>query len=82
MSGEKITELDKYMNYSKDAMTIVKMTFAISLMYNVIGVSFAVLGKVSPLFAAILMPISSISVVVFTSGATWWRSSKYFSIRK
>ena len=82
MSGEKITELDKYLNYSKDAMTIVKMTFAISLMYNVIGVSFAVLGKVSPLFAAILMPISSISVVVFTSVATWWRSSKYFSIRK
>lgn len=82
MSGEKITDLDKYFSLSKDAMSIVKITFAISLLYNVIGLTFAVMGKMSPLFAAILMPISSISVVVFTSIATWTRSSKYFRISK
>ncbi|WP_304343185.1 heavy metal translocating P-type ATPase metal-binding domain-containing protein [Chryseobacterium koreense] len=82
MSGEKVVDLDKYLQFSKDAMTIVKMTFAISLFYNVIGVSFAVAGYVSPLFAAILMPISSISVVAFTSAATWYRSTKYFRINR
>jgi Cu+-exporting ATPase len=63
---------------TKDAMTIVKITFAISLAYNVIGLTIAVIGKMSPLVAAILMPISSISVVAFTSISTWLRAGKYF----
>ena len=60
MSGEKLTDLDQYFDFSKDAMKIVKMTFAISFFYNIIGLSFAVTGHMSPLFAAIIMPISSI----------------------
>lgn len=80
MAGEKLPALEDYLLYTKDAMTIVKMTFAISFFYNIIGLSFAVTGNMSPLFAAIIMPISSISVVVFTSVATWWRSTKYFKI--
>ena len=82
MSGEKLADFAKYIKYSKDAMTIVKVTFGISFMYNIVGLGFAVTGHMSPLFAAILMPISSISVVAFTSVATWWRSSKYFRINQ
>ena len=81
MSGEKLERLNDYLRFSKDAMVIVKITFAISFFYNIIGLSFAVTGHMSPLFAAILMPISSISVVAFTSIATWWRSAKYFKLR-
>ncbi|QDP85066.1 HAD-IC family P-type ATPase [Chryseobacterium sp. SNU WT5] len=82
MAGEKMNELKKYFDLSKDAVKIVKFTFAISLFYNVIGLSFAVTGHLSPLVAAVLMPISSISVVIFTSLATWIRSIKYFKINK
>ncbi len=82
MDGSKIPELDKYLKFSKDAISIVKLTFAISLFYNIIGVTFAVMGKVSPLFAAIIMPISSISVVAFTTLSTWYRSTKYFKLLK
>ncbi|WP_313026950.1 heavy metal translocating P-type ATPase metal-binding domain-containing protein [Soonwooa sp.] len=82
MDGSKIPELDKYLKFSKDAISIVKLTFAISLFYNVIGVTFAVMGKVSPLFAAIIMPISSISVVAFTTLSTWYHSTKYFKLLK
>ncbi|MEO9012286.1 MAG: HAD-IC family P-type ATPase, partial [Ginsengibacter sp.] len=81
MAGEKLIDFDKYLLFCKDAMRIVKVTFAISFLYNIIGLSFAVTGHLSPLFAAILMPASSISVVAFTSIATWWRSTKYFKIR-
>lgn len=81
MSGEKLEKLNDYLHFSKDAMVIVKITFAISFFYNIIGLSFAVTGHMSPLFAAILMPISSISVVAFTSISTWWRSTKYFKLR-
>ena len=80
MAGNKLVDFAKYLKFCKDAMKIVKMTFAISFMYNIIGIGFAVTGHMSPLFAAILMPISSISVVAFTSVATWWRSTKYFKI--
>lgn len=80
MDGKKLADLKNYLLFSKDAMTIVKMTFAISFLYNIIGLSFAVTGHMSPLFAAIIMPVSSISVVIFTSAATWWRSRKYFKL--
>lgn len=82
MGGDKVTELHKFLNLGKDAMTIVKITFAISLLYNVIGLTIAVAGYMSPLVAAILMPVSSISVVAFTTAATWVRSSKYFPLKK
>ena len=80
MNGEKIPDLDKFLALSKDAITIVKITFIISLCYNVIGVSFAVSGHMHPLFAAIFMPLSSVTVVTFTTLSTWIRSSKYFRI--
>ena len=82
MAGDRMSELAKYFNLAKDAVRIVKFTFAISLFYNIIGLSFAVTGHLSPLVAAILMPISSISVVIFTSLATWIRSMKYFRINQ
>ena len=43
---------------------------ALSLLYNLVGLSFAVQGMLSPLLSALLMPISSLSVVVLTVGAT------------
>lgn len=78
MNGGVLTQLFDYFSLTKDAMTIVKITFVISLLYNVVGLTIAIMGKMSPLVAAILMPISSISVVAFTSLSTWLRSKKYF----
>lgn len=82
MNGAVLGKLYDYFTLSKDAMIIIKITFAISLLYNVIGLSIAITGKMSPLVAAIIMPISSISVVSFTSLSTWARSLKYFKESK
>lgn len=81
MNGSRIVDIKKYLLLIKDSIIIVKITFLISFLYNIIGLGFAVSGHLSPLVAAILMPISSITVVVFTSTATWIRSLKYFKIR-
>ncbi|WP_419869537.1 heavy metal translocating P-type ATPase [Chryseobacterium sp. CT-SW4] len=78
MDGEKVVTLDRYLNVCKGSITIVKLTFIISFLYNIIGLSFAVTGHMSPLFAAILMPISSITVVAFTTFSTWLLGNKYF----
>lgn len=78
MNGEKVVDLEKYLNVCKGSITIVKMTFVISFLYNVVGLSFAVTGHMSPLFAAILMPISSITVIAFTTFSTWILGRKHF----
>jgi P-type Cu+ transporter len=69
LHGTKIGSLDKFLELAKSSTVILKTGFIISFMYNAIALSFAVSGHLTPLVAAILMPISSISVVGFTSVA-------------
>ncbi|MEO7988357.1 MAG: heavy metal translocating P-type ATPase metal-binding domain-containing protein [Chryseolinea sp.] len=66
LSGEKITYLDKMLQLAKSSSSILKTGFAISFFYNAITLSIAVSGYLTPLVAAIIMPISSISVVGFS----------------
>jgi len=51
-------------------MKVVYLSFFISFMYNIVGMYFAIKGDMTPIFAAILMPVSSITVVVFTTAST------------
>ena len=76
LDAEKLNNLSDFMKLSKSAIKIVKWSFVLSFMYNVVGVSFAVSGRLEPVIAAILMPLSSISIVVFTTIATNWTSRK------
>lgn len=78
MNGEKVVMLDQYLNVCQGSITIVKMTFIISFLYNIVGLSYAVTGHMHPLFAALIMPASSITVVSFTTFSTWVLGRKYF----
>lgn len=55
---------------SKETMKIIKRNLVISLLYNVTGATLAILGHITPLFAAILMPISSLTVLLLTLVST------------
>ncbi|MFH6769879.1 heavy metal translocating P-type ATPase metal-binding domain-containing protein [Gaetbulibacter aquiaggeris] len=70
LDASKFNQLDHYIKLSKTAIKIIKWSFALSFIYNIIGLYFAITGQLSPVFAAILMPLSSISVVVFTTLST------------
>ena len=76
LDAQQFQQLDGLIEFSKTALKIVKASFVISLLYNVVGLTFAVQGLVTPLFAAILMPISSISVVGFVTVASNWASRR------
>lgn len=76
MNGDMLPRLHHILALSKDAMVIIKIMIGISFLYNIVGVSLAILGKMSPLVAAILMPISSITVVSFTAFASWVAGKK------
>jgi len=70
LDADKFSLLPKFIKFSKTSVYIIFISFAISFLYNVIGLGFAVQGLLSPIVAAILMPISSISVVVFATLST------------
>jgi len=67
LRSDKFASLDKYLRFTRRSIKIVYTGFLISFMYNLVGLSFAVQGNLTPIVAAILMPISSVSVVVFAS---------------
>lgn len=70
LHAQHINKLPGFLRFSKDNITIIKACLVISLMYNVVGISIAVAGLLTPLIAAILMPLSSISVVLAVTLAT------------
>jgi P-type Cu+ transporter len=70
ISAQALDKLPKAMLLTRRARRIVIMSLGLSLMYNVCGVSFAVSGQLTPLIAAILMPLSSATVAGFVTLAT------------
>lgn len=68
LSGKNFTLLKELVNYCRKQKTIIFASFVLSIMYNVVGLTIAVQGDMEPVIAAILMPISSISIVMLTTG--------------
>ena len=77
LDAKVFEKLPNFIGYCKSSITIIITSFAISFAYNIVGLLFAVSGMLSPVFAAILMPISSITVVVFVTLATNIVAKKY-----
>lgn len=69
LDASKIHHLDQFLRFSITSRRIIIASFAISFLYNTVGIGFALLGKLTPIIAAILMPASSISVVIFATFA-------------
>ena len=67
LDASKFAQLNTYIQAAKKAMKIIKLSFILSLLYNVVGLYFAITGQLEPVIAAILMPLSSISIVSFTT---------------
>ncbi len=70
LDASNIHKLYDFINFSRSSIKIILLSFGISFIYNLVGLSFAVMGMLSPIVAAILMPLSSISVVVFATLST------------
>ncbi len=63
LRADSMSQFSSLMTYVKHSKTILYITFAVSIIYNIIGLSFAMRGELKPVVAAILMPISTVSVV-------------------
>ncbi|MCW5899196.1 MAG: heavy metal translocating P-type ATPase metal-binding domain-containing protein [Flavobacteriales bacterium] len=67
LDARHLQRLPGALHLTRRAHRIVIASLLISLSYNITGVSFAVAGKLTPLIAAILMPLSSVTVVGFVT---------------
>jgi Cu+-exporting ATPase len=76
LGASMVPQLDAVLRFAKDAVRIVRLSFFISAFYNLIGIGIAASGLLSPVVCAVLMPISSISVVAFACGATAFAGRK------
>lgn len=70
MEAGQFNRLARFIRFTKLSLGIVKISFLISFLYNLIGIGFALTGNLSPIVAAVLMPVSSVSVVAFATFAT------------
>ena len=67
LSAKSFEKFPHFLSFSKSSMVILYLSFTISFLYNVVGLTYAFMGKLEPVIAAILMPLSSVSVVAFAT---------------
>ncbi|MNE54912.1 putative copper-importing P-type ATPase A [compost metagenome] len=70
LDGTQLNRLGVFIKFAKAGKAIVVASFIISILYNFVGLSFAVQGILSPVIAAILMPASSLTIILFTMGTS------------
>jgi Cu+-exporting ATPase len=68
LHAEEFANLPHFVQLARSGVKIVQWSYAVALTYNIVGLSYAVSGQLSPMIAAILMPVSSISIVLFGVG--------------
>ncbi len=76
LDAKRFRDLGSFFKLSERSIKVIKLSFLLSFCYNLIGLAFAVSGNLMPVVAAILMPLSSISIVIFTTLATQFLSKK------
>jgi Cu+-exporting ATPase len=72
LTSGMVSRLPEVLGYSKATVRVVRLSFLISSLYNVVGITIAASGNLSPVVCAILMPLSSVTVVAFACGVTAW----------
>lgn len=67
LDASAFSKLGNFLALSRKGMLVIKLSFALSLLYNLVGLAFALTGNLLPLVAAIIMPLSTITIVSFVT---------------
>jgi Cu+-exporting ATPase len=81
LDSSGVASLGRFLAYARSGKRVVTASFILSICYNVVGLSFAVRAVMSPMVAAILMPVSSISIVTLVTVATSLVARRVFRAR-
>lgn len=75
LSAPGLAPLVALLQGARSTLATVRRNLALSLLYNAVAVGLALLGLLTPLVAAVLMPLSSLSVIGSSSRA--WREQPW-----
>ena len=78
LSADNLYELDDILNYSRWTMKVIRFNLVISVIYNTIGITLAATGVLTPVICAILMPASSLSIMLLSALGTWLGARRCF----
>jgi len=67
LESRRFKHLPGFLSFSRISMRIVFISMALSFLYNAVGLSYAITGNLSPVVSAILMPLSSVSIVAIVT---------------
>lgn len=79
LTADSFRKLPALIKLAKQSRNVVLGAFTLSLLYNIFGLTIAVQGLLSPIIAAILMPLSSVSIVLFTTVSTAVMAKRYLN---
>ncbi|MDB9954056.1 heavy metal translocating P-type ATPase metal-binding domain-containing protein [Flavobacteriaceae bacterium] len=82
LDATRFKDIPAFISLSRKGKKVILYAFVFSLCYNLIGLGFAISGHLEPIVAAILMPLSSISIVLFTTIYTYILGRKFNLIKK
>ncbi|RZS99695.1 heavy metal translocating P-type ATPase [Aquimarina brevivitae] len=82
LKASEINSIPNFLRLAKAALSIIKSSVFLSFVYNLIGLYFAITGQLQPVIAAILMPLSSISIVLYVTALTNWKANKILNAKK
>lgn len=68
LDAKRFSLLPAILKLAKASRVVIGISFIISIVYNIVGLWFAMQGLLKPVVAAILMPCSTITIVIITSG--------------
>ena len=70
--GGALAALPAFLHYARQVRQVIVLCFAVSVVYNAVGLTLALQGRLTPLVTAVLMPVSSLTVIGLSAGATRW----------
>ena len=76
LDARGVDRLADLLEYSRTAIRVVRLSFLVSTLYNIVGITIAARGLLAPITCAILMPLSSASVVLFACGLATWHGRR------
>ncbi|WP_243406387.1 heavy metal translocating P-type ATPase [Siphonobacter curvatus] len=74
LEASQLKNVGHFLKFSRTGLKVIQFSFLISLVYNFIGLSYGLTGNLAPIVAAILMPVSSASMLfIAITGMHWAR---------
>ena len=76
IGGDGVAHLPAFVRYATRARTVVFICFLVSVLYNIAGLTLALRGQLTPIASAILMPVSSLTIIALSWGAMQWSARR------